>query len=138
MHPTPYLFFQGDCLEAMTLYAEALGGEIVSVVRNSDAPGDEDRHDGPDDAVLNLALKTDGGLIMASDNSSDMYTAPRGFRLQLEAGSAEEFDRLHDMLATGARTVEMPVEETFWADRFTMFTDRFGTPWMLNFTGSKG
>ena len=27
--------------------------------------------------------------------------------------------------------------ETFWADRFAMFTDRYGTPWMLNYTGSK-
>ena len=27
--------------------------------------------------------------------------------------------------------------ETFWAERFAMFTDRYGTPWMLNYTGSK-
>ena len=31
----------------------------------------------------------------------------------------------------------MPVAETFWAERFTMFTDRFGTPWMLSYTGAK-
>jgi PhnB protein len=26
----------------------------------------------------------------------------------------------------------MPMEETFWAQRFAMFTDKFGTPWMIN------
>ena len=31
----------------------------------------------------------------------------------------------------------MPPMETFWAERFCMFTDRFGTPWMLNFEGGK-
>jgi len=26
----------------------------------------------------------------------------------------------------------MPLEETFWALRFGMLVDRFGTPWMVN------
>ena len=28
--------------------------------------------------------------------------------------------------------VQMPLEETFWAARFGMVTDRFGIPWMIN------
>jgi len=26
----------------------------------------------------------------------------------------------------------MPMEKTFWAERFGMFTDRFGVSWMVN------
>ena len=26
----------------------------------------------------------------------------------------------------------MPIEETFWAERFGMCVDRFGTRWMVN------
>jgi PhnB protein len=26
----------------------------------------------------------------------------------------------------------MALQETFWAHRFAMFQDRFGTPWMIN------
>jgi PhnB protein len=26
----------------------------------------------------------------------------------------------------------MKLEETFWAHKFGMLTDRFGTPWMIN------
>jgi len=26
----------------------------------------------------------------------------------------------------------MPIQETFWARRFGMVVDRFGTPWMVN------
>jgi PhnB protein len=26
----------------------------------------------------------------------------------------------------------MPIQETFWAARFGMLVDRFGTPWMIN------
>ena len=26
----------------------------------------------------------------------------------------------------------MPMQETFWAERFGMVTDRFGVPWMVS------
>jgi PhnB protein len=26
----------------------------------------------------------------------------------------------------------MPMQQTFWATRFGMCTDRFGTPWIIN------
>jgi hypothetical protein len=32
----------------------------------------------------------------------------------------------------------MAPDETFWVERFAMFTDKFGTPWMLNFEGNRG
>ncbi|HEV8369022.1 MAG TPA: hypothetical protein VGQ39_13800 [Pyrinomonadaceae bacterium] len=28
--------------------------------------------------------------------------------------------------------VTMPIQQTFWASRFGMVTDRFGIPWMIN------
>jgi PhnB protein len=29
-------------------------------------------------------------------------------------------------------TVRMPIQQTFWAARFGMLVDQFGTPWMIN------
>jgi len=37
-------------------------------------------------------------------------------------------------LADGG-TVTMPFAETFWAARFGMLVDKFGTPWMVTATG---
>ena len=137
MHPKPYLFFHGDCYEALSLYADTLGGEITFVMRNRDAASREDRMPGGDDLVMNMAIQVGETMMFGSDNTSEMYQTPQGFRLQLEARSVEEFERLHDALGQGARRVDMAAGETFWAERFAMFTDRFGTPWMLNFTGAK-
>lgn len=137
MQPNPYLFFAGDCFDAMSLYAETLGGDIACVVRNSDVENPDDRMPGPEGMVMNMAITLGDMMIIGSDNTSSMYQTPQGFRLQLEAASAEEYDRLHDVLGKDARAVDMPTCETFWAERFAMFTDRFGTPWMLNFTGAK-
>ena len=138
MEPTIYLFFKGNCFEAMTRYAEVLGGEIGGVFRNGDAPDPESRMPGGDDLVMNMAMSLGRAMIMASDVPAEMYSKPAGFRVSIAPSSREEFDRIHDALAEDAQSVEMAPGETFWAERFAMFTDRYGTPWMLNFEGDKG
>ncbi|MFL7905103.1 VOC family protein [Azospirillum argentinense] len=138
MEPTIYLFFNGTCLEAMTHYAETLGGEVVYVFRNGDAPDAESRMPGGDHLVMNMMVKLGATTVMASDSPDSMYSKPQGFRVQIAPPSLAEFDRIFAVLAKDARAVEMPPGETFWAERFAMFTDRFGTPWMLNHTGAKG
>jgi PhnB protein len=136
MEPTIYLFFKGDCLEAMTRYAEVLGGEITGVFRNGDAPDPASRMPGGDDMVMNMTMKLGSATLMASDSTESMYNRPQGFRVSISPPSRAEFDRVHGALAEGALSVEMEPAETFWAERFAMFTDRYGTPWMLNFEGA--
>jgi PhnB protein len=138
MTPQFYLFFKGDCLQAMTHYAQTLGGTIEGVFLNKDATSPDQRMPGGDDLVMNLALRLGHTLMMASDNSDTLYERPQGFRIQIETPSAAEFDRVYAALSDGARDIAMPPGATFWAERFAMFTDRFGTPWMMNFTGAQG
>lgn len=137
MEPTIYLFFKGDCLEAMTRYAEILGGEVTCVFRNADAPDAESRMPGGDDMVMNMAIRLGSATVMASDCPEGMYRQPQGMRVSIAPSSRAEFDRIHAALSEGALSEEMAPAETFWAERFAMFTDRYGTPWMLNFQGSK-
>ena len=137
MEPTIYLFFKGNCLEAMTHYAEVLGGEIGGVFRNSDAPDSESRMPGSDDMVMNMSMKLGSATVMASDSPESMFSKPQGFRVSISPPSREEFDRVHDALGEDAQSVEMAPGETFWAERYAMITDRYGTPRMLNFEGNK-
>ncbi len=137
MQPALYLFFNGDCLEAMSRYAEVFGGEVLSVMKNADAARPEDRMPGGDDLVMHMTVHIGAMTVFASDTPSNMYQTPQGFRVQMEMPSAAEFDRVFSALSASARDIAMPPGETFWAERFTMFTDRFGTPWMLNFEGNK-
>ena len=137
MEPTIYLFFNGNCLEAMSHYAEILGGEIGDVVRNADAPNAESRMPGGDQLVMNMTMKLGSATIMASDAPAEWYSKPQGFRVSISPPSRPEFDRVYEALAKDGESVAMPPGETFWAERFAMFTDRFGTPWMLNYAGAK-
>jgi len=138
MKPTIYLFFKGNCLEAMSRYAEVLGGEVQGVFRNGDAAPDDRMEGASDDMVMNMAIRLDDTIIMGSDNSDAMYDRPQGFYVTIETPSRAEFDRVLAGLSDEAEGFAMPPGETFWAERLTMFSDRFGIPWMLIFTGSKG
>jgi PhnB protein len=42
-----------------------------------------------------------------------------------------EAERIFSALADGG-TATMALQETFWALRFGMVTDRFGIPWAIN------
>jgi PhnB protein len=137
MEPTIYLFFKGNCLEAMTHYAETLGGEIGDVFRNADAPNAESRMPGGEHLVMNMTMKLGTATVMASDAPDEMYSKPQGFAVSISPASRAEFDRIFEALAKDAPSVTMPPGETFWAERFAMFKDRFGTPWMLSFAGAK-
>ncbi len=55
----------------------------------------------------------------------------KGLSVLLTADTAAEADRVFKTLADGG-AVQMQVQETFWALRFGMLIDRFGTPWMVN------
>jgi PhnB protein len=55
----------------------------------------------------------------------------QGFSVTLNIKEPAEADRVFNALADGG-TVRMPIGETFWAKKFGMLTDRYGTPWMVN------
>jgi PhnB protein len=63
---------------------------------------------------------------------ADVPTAQpmRSAYLTLTVGSVQEAERIHGLLADGGE-IFMPMQETFFAVRFSMLRDRFGTSWML-------
>ena len=137
MEPTIHSFFNGNCLEAMTHHTEVQGGEIKGVFRNADAPDPQIRMSGDDDMIMNMAMSKDNAMAMASDNSEEHYEKSRGFRVWIAPASLAEFEGVDAALAEDAEAVEVVPDETFWDKRFAMFTEKSGTPWMLNREGGK-
>lgn len=134
MKPMMYLNFDGNCAEALDFYTKVLNAEVKDVFRNEHAK-EADRMPGADDLILNAQLIIGGVALMASD-AGNMYSKPQGFSVHLECDSAEEAARVWQDLSDGGE-VHMPLSEVFWAERFGMLTDRFGTPWMVSYTGAK-
>ena len=68
---------------------------------------------------------------MASDAPPDHYRKPQGFSVSLNLSDPAEAERIFQALAENG-TVQMPLQQTFWAARFGMLIDQFGIPWMIN------
>ena len=54
-----------------------------------------------------------------------------GFTVNVSVDTPAEAERIFNALIDGGR-VHMTMQETFWAQRFGMLVDRYGTPWMIN------
>jgi len=50
--------------------------------------------------------------------------------LSFSVDSWEEAERIYSVLADGGHIL-MPLQETFYAFRFSMLKDKFGTSWMI-------
>jgi PhnB protein len=131
MHSNPYLFFNGDCREALTFYAELLGGRVDDMMAYAGTPMAEEMPADWRDKVMHASMTFGEDTLMASDAPPPMYEKPQGFYVALHFKDTAEAERIFAALAEGG-TVKMPLEETFWATRFGMCVDRFGTPWMVN------
>ena len=76
-----------------------------------------------------------GQALMGEDVEPSQYEAPKGFSLSLHMTSTAEAERIFPTLADGGEVV-IPLDKTFWAERFGMVVDRFGVPWMINCEGT--
>jgi PhnB protein len=80
---------------------------------------------------MHARLKVGDVLLMGADAPPQMYEPMKGFCVALNPTEAAEADRIFGALAENG-SVKMPIQETFWAQRFGMLIDQFGTPWMVN------
>lgn len=82
------------------------------------------------DRIMHARLVVGEQVLMASDNGSPMpYEGMRASASRYP--DVAEAERVFTALADGGE-VTMPFGETFWAERFGMLKDRFGTPWFVN------
>ena len=137
----PYLSFNGNCEEAMNFYVEKLRGEILFMGRWGDSPMADQAPD-KGDKIMHASIKIGDSVVMACDNVFDSGDNPFdssdnqpiiGNNISLAYGTDDnaEADRAFEAMSDGG-TVVMPIQETFWADRFGMLTDKFGINWMIN------
>jgi PhnB protein len=128
---SPYLNFNGNCEEAFRFYELALGGKIECLMPHEGTPAEA--HTPPEwrKKIMHGRLNLNGQVIMASDSPPDYYQQPQGFFINLSVKDPAEAERAFHALAEGGK-VRMAIQETFWAVRFGMLVDRFGTPWMIN------
>ena len=128
----PYLFFNGNCQEAIEFYKLALGAEVSMLMRYKESPEPPPPGMVPagwDNKIMHSSLRVGNANIMASDGCSEGLNF-EGFSLSLAVANETEAKRVFDALSDGGQ-VRMPLTKTFWSPCFGMVADRFGVGWMV-------
>lgn len=131
MQLNPYLTFDGQCEAAFRFYEQALGGRVVAMMTYADTPMAEQTPPDMRGRIVHARLAVGDAVLMGSDAPSERREKMQGFSVTLNIDAPAEAERVFQALAAGG-TITMPIQETFWAHRFGMLVDRFGTPWMIN------
>ena len=121
------LNFGGNCEEAFRFYAQHLGGKITMVMRQDEAPN---APSGAGKAVIHARMDIGDTVLIGNDVPSNVFKKMRSTYMYLSVDSAKEAERVHKLLAEGGE-IFMPLEETFFATRFSMLRDRFGVSWTI-------
>ena len=125
-----YLNFGGNCEEAFRFYEKNLGGKITFMMRYADQPDPKNIPPGTEKFVLYANMSIAGTELMGSDVPPGKFEPMRSVYLSLGVDSSEEAERIYALLKEGG-DVFMPMAETFFAFRFGMLRDKFGTSWMI-------
>ncbi len=121
------LNFGGNCEEAFRFYEKQLGGKIVMMMNQSQAPG------APRDAgkaIIHARIDIGDTVLTGNDVPPSVFKKIRSVYLNLSLDSAAEAERVHKVLAEGGE-IYMPLQETFFATRFSQLRDRFGVLWSI-------
>ena len=123
-----YLNYGGNCRDAFDFYAAHLGGRITFITTHGE--GNPNAPPEWKDAVLHARIEVGGTTIMGADMPPERFQPMRSAYLSLLVDTTEQAERYYALLSEGGE-IFMKMEETFYAHRFAMLRDRFGTSWML-------
>jgi PhnB protein len=131
MQLNAYLMFKGQCEEAFQFYERCLGGKIAFQIAYGESPMADKTAADWRQKIMHMRLTVGDQVLMGSDAPPDRFEKPQGFSVSIGVDTPAEAERIYKALSDKAE-ICMELQETFWAQRFGMLVDRFGTPWMIN------
>lgn len=128
-----YLGFNGNCADAMRFYEKALRGKLEILMSGGQSPMKDQMPKEFHDRIIHARLALPGGgKLYAGDCPANMpYEGIKGVSIAVDYDSVEVAQQVFDALAEGGQ-VTMPMQPAFWAKRWGMLVDKFGTPWIVN------
>ncbi|WP_428421139.1 VOC family protein [Methylibium sp.] len=128
-----YLGFNGNCADAMRFYERALKAKLEVLMSGAESPMAEQMPKEFLHRILHARLVLPGGgMLYAGDCPGGApYEGIKGVSIALDYPTTAEAEAVFAALADGGQ-VTMPMQAAFWAKRWGMLIDKFGTPWIVN------
>jgi PhnB protein len=125
-----HLNYGGNCEQAFRFYEQHLGAKVSLMMTHASAPQPEKVPPGWETAILYARMTFGETEVSGNDVPPAQFQPMRSAYLSLSVDSSAEAERIYALLSDGGQ-IFMRMEETFFAFRFGMLRDRFGTSWMI-------
>jgi PhnB protein len=121
-----YINYPGHCEKAFRFYEEHLGGKIDTMTLHQQPPTNFPKE--WKKPILHATMEIGGTMVRGADipGAEPMRSAYLTLRIE----TPEEAERIYDLLSSDGE-IFVKMEKTFFANRFAMLRDKFGTSWML-------
>ncbi|MBE7174205.1 MAG: VOC family protein [Williamsia sp.] len=121
-----YINYPGHCEEAFQFYQEHLHGKITMMTAHQQPPPHFPKE--WTKPILHAVMEIGGTVVRGADvpNAEPM----RSVYLTLRFDTPEKAEQVYELLSSDGQ-IFMKMEKTFFANRFAMLRDKFGTSWML-------
>lgn len=126
-----HLNFNGQCAAAYKFYEQHLGAKTLFSLTYGASPMAAQFPAEYADKIMHATLEIGETMVLGADSPPGHYQTPNGFCLSLSMEDPAEAERVFNALAENGK-VNMPLQQTFWAQRFGMLIDQFKIPWMVN------
>ncbi len=112
----PYIFFKGNCAEAMNFYKKVFGGKL-DVMKYDDVPVDMPGSEEMKGKIMNSSLETDFGFTIRASDSPKASDVAKKVELCLTGSNEDDLRKIFEGLSVGAQ-VRQKLEKMFWGDFF--------------------
>ena len=139
MGVSPYINFDGNCREAVGLYARVFGSPEPEIMSFGEAPPDPGfpMDEATKGLVMHAEVVVEGTTVMCSDLPPGI-TTKKGDNITLLVTFTDEakLRGCFAALAEGGR-IEMPLAPQFWSPLYGHLVDRFGIGWQFYLEGGE-
>ena len=127
------LNFYGRTEEAVRFYCRTIEAETLFLMRFRDCPDPSQWRPALEEKIFHATFRIGSTEIMASDcgcEKSPTETTFAGFSLALRVDTPEKAERFFAALSDGCQ-IQIPLLNTFFAERYGIVIDRFGISWKI-------
>jgi len=141
MTTNPWINFNGNAEEAFTFYKSVFGGEFSKIILFKDIATEEfPIPENEANKIMYIALPIGESNVLIANDVPEVLgkvnERENRSKILINADNKEEAERLFNGLSVGGE-VEGPMGESPWGSLASMFRDKYGIEWIIEFTPKK-
>jgi PhnB protein len=126
-----YIYFNGNCQEALDFYQQVFAGKASEV--NFYEKNPKEVHEEHKGKIMHAKLSFDEVSLMMSDAMpGQKVTAGDNIYMSLDFDSEKQLEETFEKISQDGQ-VTHPLQNMFWGAKFGTIKDKFAVNWMFNF-----